>query len=341
MTQLLSPPPSSSPAPLDDVDKRLLESLQKAIPVTRYPWTLIGMPLRIPGREVLRRITRLKETGVIRQISPIFDSAALGYTSVLAAAKVPASRVDQAASVVSAHPGVSHNYRRDAEFNLWFTLAVPPGEKLEDHLNRLAGEAGLNVVHPMPALRTFHIGVMLHMTGGEDSIRPDGGTAPARQPVTLTERDKQIIRVTQEDLPLVVRPFERMCHELAMPFADLCGWFARMTEAGALRRIAAILRHRQTGFVANGMGVWRIDEDKIEAAGRAAARFSAVSHCYQRPSYRDWPYNLYTMIHARTQDECEAVVDRIARELKPLGLRDRRVIYSTREYKKQRVRYFA
>ena len=329
---------------LDPVDARLLEALQVEMPVCEDPWEEIGRPLALAGDEVLDRVRRLKHEGMIRQISPIFDSRALGYSSVLVAAKVAAERIEAAAAVINAHPGVSHNYQRDAEYNLWFTLAVPPGERLEEHLDRLREDAGLRVCRALPAIRTFHIGVKLDIasrgsTGGDTrTIKRPG---PRRdEPIALDVFDKHAIRITQDDLPLLPRPFKGYCEALGVTIEQLAAWMKAMRTRGALRRFAAILHHRRVGFVANGMGVWQAPAKTIEQAGRTAGAFAAVTHCYERPMFEDWPYNLYTIIHARSQDDCEAIASDLAGQLKPLDVEGPRMLYSTREFKKQRVRYF-
>ncbi|MBI1335949.1 MAG: AsnC family transcriptional regulator [Phycisphaera sp.] len=347
------------PVELDETDRRLLDALQRDIPLCDDPWSVIGRDLSLTGEQTLSRVRQLKQLGLIRQISPIFDSAALGYTSTLVAAKVRDDKLDQAAEIVNQHPGVSHNYQRPASFNLWFTLAVPPGETLQDHLDQLAKDAGLQAVLPLPSIRTFHIGVRLHMSdnpapGSSNSTNEDPGEAPApRRPspshhgkkttLALTDRDKAIIRLVQDDLPLVEKPFEGYCTQLGITLDHFREWMDKMKATGGLRRFAAILRHRATGFVANGMGVWRInpaDPASIEKAGKAASEFEEVSHCYERPLYPDWPYNLYTMVHARTPEDCHAVMQRIRAQLEPLGLEAHDVLFSTREFKKERVRYF-
>jgi hypothetical protein len=106
-----------------------------------------------------------------------------------------------------------------------------------------------------------------------------------------------------------------------------------------LRRVAAILYHRRAGFSANGMGVWRVPEDQVHEVGRRMAAVRGISHCYQRPTYADWPYSVFTMAHGRSKPECDAVLDRIADEH---GLHgdDRAVLYSSTEFKKVRLLYF-
>lgn len=119
---------------------------------------------------------------------------------------------------------------------------------------------------------------------------------------------------------------------VSVDFETLAGWAGRMRHAGAMRRFAGLLRHRAAGYTANAMAVWVVPEAHVEKAGECAAAFEAVSHCYQRPSYPDWPYNLYTMIHGRRQTECEAAADQIAEALAQYGAGSPRLLYSTHEY---------
>jgi siroheme decarboxylase len=338
--------PSAEPVSetvLDEQDKQLLNGMQFDFPLTDSPWQALGQGVGLTGGQVLARVRKLKATGIIRQISAIFDTKALGYASTLAAARVPDGRLDEAAAVVSQHPGVSHNYKRQAEFNLWFTLAVPPGESLDGHLKRLADQARFEDYLALPTIRTFRIGVKLDVGGGGQADKTDTPAVKHHhraEPVALTEVDRDYIRALQDDLPLEERPFEPACRVLGVGFDDLRSWVQKMQEAGVLRRFAAILRHRQAGFSANGMVVWRVPDEHIEQAGLLAAEAPEVSHCYQRPCSQAWPYNLYTMIHARSESGCQQVIDRIAAGLAPLGVTGHRTLYSTTEYKKQRVRYF-
>ena len=109
---------------------------------------------------------------------------------------------------------------------------------------------------------------------------------------------------------------------------------------GRMRRFSAVLHHRTAGFRANAMGVWagpQDDDQELDRLGRIMAGFRAVSHCYQRPSYPDWPFNLFTMVHGKSVDDCEAVLGEIAAAT---GIQQRDALYSSVEYKKVRVRYF-
>ncbi len=112
---------------------------------------------------------------------------------------------------------------------------------------------------------------------------------------------------------------------------------AGMQERGLLRRVAAILFHRRAGFSANGMGVWKVPAEHILDYGPKMAAFRGISHCYQRPTYPDWPYSVFTMAHGRSKEECDAILDAIAEET---GISERATLYSSTEFKKVRMLYF-
>jgi siroheme decarboxylase len=110
-----------------------------------------------------------------------------------------------------------------------------------------------------------------------------------------------------------------------------------LRERDGLRRVAAILYHRRAGFSANGMGVWKVPDADVLDTGRRMAAFRGVSHCYQRPTYPDWPYSVFTMAHGRSKEECDAILDSIAAAT---GITERATLYSSTEFKKVRMLYF-
>jgi siroheme decarboxylase len=330
---------------LSDVDRRLLDLMQAGFPLTTRPFSALGEELDLPEAEVLDRVRRLKAkpSPIIRQISAIFDSAAIGYTSTLVAAKVDEQRIEEAAGIVSAHPGVSHNYRRNHAYNLWYTLTVPPDSRLglERTIQLLHGQSGAVETRMMPAIRLFKIGVKFRM-GDEPTDPPSTPPSPRPQghglpPPPLDEHVKSMIRVLQQDLPLESRPFDDWARQVGAGVDDLLRMAEHFRACGWMRRFSAVLHHRQAGFGANAMGVWIVPENQIERFGQTAAGFDEVSHCYQRPTYPDWPYNLFTMVHGSTREQCESVLARIS---EATGIRDYGSLYSTHEYKKIRVKYF-
>ena len=327
-------------AVLDRKDRELLDVLQGDFPLEDRPYRAVGASLGTSEQETMSRIARLREAGIIRQLSAIFDTRKLGYKSTLVAARLPEDRLEAGAATVSRHPGVSHNYLRPHDYNLWFTLAVEPGQDLESTLDALATEAGFEGHIALPTVRVFRIGVRLDMVGGNapapDTQAPVPGGGTQEMP-PLSDADKEVIRELQRDFPAVERPYAPMAERLGISQEALFGWAREMMACGRLRRISAVYRHREAGFTANAMVVWQVPADRVEEVGTFCAQIPQISHCYERPTYDDWPYSLYTMIHGREERACEAVVQQV---LDAFGDIKHQILYSTREFKKERVRYF-
>jgi DNA-binding Lrp family transcriptional regulator len=329
--------------PLDEADKRLMNLLQSRFPLDPEPFALIAGEADMPLGDVLDRTRRLLENRIIREITPIFDTRALGYESMLVAAKVDGEHPQRAARVVNSHPGVSHNYLRTHDFNLWFTIATPPDSELglEGTLEVLMRETGAESMRQLPTLTLFKINMNLEMERGTDALAAAVDAQPVRelerQP--YDETDVSVIRALQGPMEAVERPYDAAATELGMGTGDLLSHLQGMVDRKLLRRVAAILYHRRAGFSANGMGVWKVPEEEILSTGARMAAFRGISHCYQRPTYPDWPYSVFTMAHGRSKEECDAILDSIAAECGiPEG--GRATLYSSTEYKKIRLRYF-
>lgn len=323
----------------DLLDKKLLNVLQWDFPLVAKPFETIGEGLKISEERVVDRILRLKQSGIIRQINAIFDTRRLGYKSSLVAMAIDESSIDTVANKISEHPGVSHNYKRDHEFNLWFTLAVPPNGNIQDEVKELSALKGVMRCRLLPTQKLFKIGVKLDMLKDDpQNPAPDEDFKENSQPpVKLQERDIEIIREMQEDIEIISRPFENMSERLGLTEEGLLEKLKEYQDRGIMRRFAAILRHQKAGFKANGMITWKVPVERVEEVGMVAASFSQVSHCYERPVYPDWQYNLFSMVHARSKEGCEKIAEEIS---KRTGIRDYAILYSTKEYKKERVRYF-
>jgi DNA-binding Lrp family transcriptional regulator len=327
--------------PLDDLDRKLLNLMQGSFPIATQPYRHVAELGGVEEQEVMSRVRRLLEQRIIRQVTPIFDTRALGYSSMLVAAKVDPEHPHRAAQVINEHPGVSHNYLRNHDFNLWFTIATEPDSKLglEGTLEVLAREAGAESVRQLPTLRLFKIRMDLEMEGGTDAL---SSAAEIKEPIELEpqpydEFDIAVIRALQGDMPVVSEPYAPAAAELGLSQERLLDHLAGMQERGILRRVAAILYHRRAGFSANGMGVWKVPEGQIFDIGCRMAAVRGVSHCYQRPTYEDWPYSVFTMAHGRSKEECDAVLDAIAEQT---GIHERATLYSSTEFKKIRLLYF-
>lgn len=329
---------------LEDLDRELLNAVQWDFPLEPRPFAVLGERLGMDEAEVRARVERVKELGVLRQLSAIFDTRALGFSSALVAAKVDPEGVDEAADAISRHPGVSHNYKRNHEFNLWYTLAVPPGEDFDEHIDVLHRESGSLVTRKLPTITLYKIGVKLDMTGQTAANAKADVLAherPERKPdmeaPELTPLEMAVVRIAQEDLTLVERPFTAQAEVIGTTEADLLDTLRSFQDRKLMRRFAAVMNHRAAGFKANAMGVWAVPEDRLAAIGPQMAGFAAVSHCYRRPAYEDWPYTVFTMVHGRSARDCEATIDAIRKET---GVDAYALLWSVKEYKKVRLRYF-
>ncbi len=315
----------------------LLSVIQKQFPLTQYPYKAIAESIGVSEDEVLQTLRRQKEQAIIRQISPIFDTKRLGYSSSLVAFKVAEDKIDDAVALINSHPGVSHNYERDHDFNIWFTLAVAPDSKLglEKTVELLAQKADAQDAIMLPTLKMFKIAVKLNTTG-KDAQKEKIRRRRFKE-IALTPQHHAVIRHTQYDLPIEREPFARVVEKLDIDYEELFAILKELQEAGVMRRFAAILNHRKAGFNANAMVVWDVDAEKGEEIGKKAAEFSAVSHCYLRPKYPNWPYNLFTMVHGKTTEETDAIIASMAQEIEHNA---KRPLYSTREFKKVRIKYY-
>jgi siroheme decarboxylase len=328
---------------LDATDKRLMNLLQSSFPLRPEPFDAVAGEAELEVEEVMERTQRLLDERIIREITPIFDTRALGFSSMLVAAKVDSENPQRAAAVINAHPGVSHNYLRTHDFNLWFTIATPPDSKLglEGTLEALRREAGAESIRQLPTLTLFKINMNLEMEGGTEALATTVDAAPPREleAQPYDETDVAVIRALQGPMEVTDRPYDAAAAEVGMQPEVFLERLSGMVERKLLRRVAAILYHRRAGFSANGMGVWKVPEEEILETGRRMASFRGVSHCYQRPTYPDWPYSVFTMAHGRSKEECDAVLDSIAEECRISGS-DRATLYSSTEYKKVRLHYF-
>jgi DNA-binding Lrp family transcriptional regulator len=315
--------------------------MQGKFPLDRRPYKAVAELAGLEEGEVLQRLQYLLDKRIIREITPIFDTRAFGYGSMLVAAKVDPAFPHRAAQFINTHPGVTHNYLRDHDFNLWFTIAVEPGSELglDGTLEVMASKTGAESIRQLPTLKLFKIRMDLEMEGGTDALSTAGEAVEPMEldPIDLSDEDIATVRATQGPMRVVPEPYAQAAEQLRISQEEVLERLASLQQRGGLRRVAAILYHRRAGFSANGMGVWAVPEDQILETGKRMAAFRGVSHCYQRPTYADWPYSVFTMAHGRSKEECDAVLDAIA---DATGIEQRATLYSSTEFKKVRMLYF-
>ncbi len=334
-----SPFVEKHPVELDPLDKKIANRLQNGIPLVEEPWAVIGEEFGISAEEIMARIRRMK-ADVVRQISAIFDSRSLGYHSTLVAMRFAPEDIDSGAAVINRHPGVSHNYRRNHLFNLWFTLTIHKSQDLQAEIDKLGAAAGSLHTILLPTIHLYKIGVKLDVTGEKDVTRKEEGkiVQGIKEAQEITLREVEAVRVLQRDLPIEPKPFQVWAQKFGISQEELFAHAESFMERGIMRRFSAVLRHRNAGFSANAMGVWIVPEERLMEVGQIIAEYAAVSHCYQRPTYPPhWNYNLFSMVHGKTTEDCLEVLNSISEQT---GLAEYTMLYSTKEYKKVRVKYF-
>ena len=213
---------------MDDLDREILNEIQWTFPLVQRPYDTLAEKFNQSPSVIKERILRLRESGILRQMSAIFDTRRLGYKSSLVAAKVESDKLDSVAELINKHPGVSHNYERDHEFNLWFTLAVPPDSDLKTELDKFSNVQGIIKMRMLPTIQLFKIGVKLDMVEGEKhEVKPSEKKKEIDHVEFIpNEEDKEFVRHLQKDLEVTDRPFLKAAESLGITedqiFAKTC-----------------------------------------------------------------------------------------------------------------------
>ena len=355
---------------MSSFQQRVLDLIQSSFPIESDPYGRLADTLGASRDEVLAAVGDLRREGTIRRIGASFASKKLGYASSLCALAVEGGQdeLDAAARIVNAYPNVTHNYQRDARYNLWFTVIARGEEAIGRILSEIREATGCVDALNLPATRLYKIRVDF---GAQDGARsgdsqgtagagvPDAGTAAAAPPSGEAVEasapfnpddpfDVGLVRWAQSDIAGQPgapdpEPFATAARILAAHLGDASideqRVIARVRQLKAertIRRFGAMVAHRKMGYAFNGMTVWDVSAQEQDAMGKAFAAMPFVTHCYARPRTAAWPYNLYAMVHAKTREELEQLVA----ALEDIAGQKARVLLSSREYKKVSMRYF-
>jgi DNA-binding Lrp family transcriptional regulator len=317
-------------------ESRLLGILQSGFPLSREPYADIGIMLGMAAEDVIRAITGLRNKGIVRQVSPVLDARRLGYQSTLVAMKVEVPCIKSAEGYLSAHPGISHGYQREHEFNIWVTLSLPPGTDLQAEVQDISGRCSARAVIALPATRVFKLRTDFSRaddTPAEEHIS-NGSGLPGR--ARLSQADRQVINGLQHDLPLSTDPFAPLAQGIGMDAEKMLAHGRSLLRRGVIRRYGASINHRNAGYRANAMTCWDVPAGKVVRLGRLLASGRQVSHCYERATNHLWHYNLFAMVHSRDKTACLRAIEKMAAGT---GLTDYAVLFSVKEFKKTRILY--
>ncbi len=320
---------------LDDTTKnRLAKLVQQRVPLVDRPFRALASQMELTEGTVIDQVGDWLDQGRLREISAILEGAAFGNDSALVAGRVPEDNIEHVASIINAHPTVTHNYRREHDYNLWFTISTPPRMDLEKTLDILAEQTGVEKYHPLRRTHTFKIGVTFDLQTCKNTTEVKDLDAPSVR--TPSEREKRMYRALQTPLPAQAEPFGLLAKQAGVPAEELLE-FARAELGTSIRRYVGTFQHRRIGVHGNGMTVWTVPEDQLADIGMQMARAPEVSHCYARNAIPGFPWTLYTMIHGPDPDAVRRVVLRLQEQT---GADDYLILFSTHEYKKCRLRYF-
>ena len=307
-------------AKLDPLDEKLLAAIQADFPLVERPFEALAARLGAGAEDLIARVRRMRAEGVIRRLGAVFDTRRLGYVSTLVAARVPPDRLAEVAAMVSEAPAVTHNYGRRHPYNLWFTLTAESEAEIERILAGLRARTGIADFHSLPALAMYKIQATFR-AGDERPSTPASRAETSANAVALTDDQKRLVRLLAGDLPIAPAPFAEVASDAGISERDLLEQIRAWQAAGVIRRFGAVVAHHKLGYSANGMAVFQVPEERADAAGRRLAEYEEISHCYRRPRMADWPYDLFAMVHGRSDEEVQEFVARAARDLEAGGLR--------------------
>lgn len=322
---------------LDQIDRKLVNLMQKDFPLTEEPFAELGSRLGLSEQEVLDRAGQLRDKKIIRILGPVFNSRALNYQSTLVAMRVPEDRIEQAAQIITSHPGVGHNYQRDHQYNLWFTLAIRGDADLKEALREFGQQIQPEAMFELPAIKLFKIRLFFDMEGNGNNSEDTLTTEPQPVSVPLSDLERAVINQVQQQLPLINRPFDEMSQNAGVNVDEFLSVCRSLQERGIMRRFGASIEHQNAGFVANAMVCWEVPSSLVDEAGYKMAGFKEVTHCYERKTGPEWPrYNVFAMIHGNTDEQNK---DTIARMSHDTGISEYEILSTVREFKKERVKY--
>lgn len=325
---------------MDELQKRLLDIIQAQFPIKACPFAALADQLDCSESEIISQIDQLQQAGIIRRIGAIFNAAHLGYVSTLVAAQVPQEKLDGFVTAVNAIPGVSHNYGRAHRYNIWFTLTADCQESIDQTIERLRKGHNISAIYSLPAEKMFKIKVDFDFASQSEKQQfnsSDIHKHPTSNP-SLSALQIDLIRQLQRDLPVIPEPFESIAEEAGINVDSVLEQIRDWKKTGLIRRFGASIRHQKVGFNANGMVVFEIEPQRLIEAGRLLAQYAEVSHCYQRPTAKDWPYNLFAMTHCQTEKQLHDLVNNMVGKIEPIQYD---ILLSTVEYKKTHITYFA
>ena len=319
---------------LDDADAVLLDEYQRGFPVREAPYEELAGATGLEATAVLERVRSYSESGIVRRLGPVLDPSAIG-SSTLAALAVPTDEFAAVAETVNEYPEVSHNYRRDHEWNMWFVLTATSRTRRDEVLEEIAtktgyeplvlpkrGEYRLDLQFPVVrdrSARGDHDDPAEHDRCDDSHPKSASSVGQDEESAELTARDATILEAIQDGLPLSLTPYADVADGLDLEPSAVVSGIDDCLSKGFIKRLGLVIDHHAVGFRHNCMVVWAVPEERIDAVGERAGRHPLVTKCYYRPRRpeRGWEYTLFTMIHAREADAVDRAIEELAADAVP------------------------
>ena len=316
---------------------RVLNPWQHHFPLVAEPYADLARATGESVSWVLAQLEQAQRSGALSRIGGVFAAQA-GGAALLAAMCVPADRLESVAAQVSAHPGVNHNYEREADYNLWFVMTARCPVSLEDALQRIERETGLAVLR-LRMIKPYRIDLGFDMTCAPQVRRARMAKASHATPSPIEVADQPLAALVEEGLPLVERPFQVWANALGRSESSVIRTLSMWLSQGSLRRFGTVVRHHEMGFGANAMTVFDVPDAVVDVHGERLAQCPGVTLAYRRERAPEWPFNLYCMVHGRARDEVLQLIDALTTTC---GLTDlpRQVLFSRQRFKQVGARRF-
>ncbi len=320
---------------LDSINKNLISILQSSFPLVKQPYYEIGKKLNISTEEVIYRLTKYKESGLVREISAIANPHMLGYTTTLVAIKIPSQAIKRGTEIICSHPFISHAYLRNHEFNLWITLAARKDQNIAEEIEKIRLGCNATTAISLPSTRVFKLKAVFDETN-KPLTEPIKKNKPAT--IELSPKQKRVLKIIQSDLPLSSTPFYELSREMDIRTDEFLDVVRELIGAGVVKRYGASVNHRRLGYEFNAMTCFCLDNKTAESLGKYFSRQEQVSHCYLRKPHKLFPQNFFAMVHCANEVEHSLFMQKVASET---GHREYLSLVSEGEIKKQRNRYYS
>jgi len=326
---------------LGKLDKELLQLLQDNFPVEKRPWANLGKILGIAEEEVLSRIQRLSSDGVIRKLRTILDAQKMGTcSSTLMAMKVPEEKMEGVVNVVNEYMSVTHNYRREHDYNLWFTVTTCGDKDLGSTVEEIKRKTGIHDhdVLDLPTTRVFKIDVRFKFTDSEGEAKAMNMNSNMSSNMGTNNADEInqiIIRITQDRIPLVNEPFEEIAKETGISQDEVIARLKELISNGVIKRLGISVNQRKVGIVANAVVAWKVPQEQVESVGNMLSAYKEITHCYERITVPGkWEHNLFTVIHGYNRESVEEIAKMMS---ETVGITDYLVLFSNEQFKRTSV----